>query len=226
MLDPAETSAPPVPSSDTLPEALRRHGLELPPEHVAQLGEYCRLVWEINEHLNLTRHTDYEKFVTRDVVDCVELAKLLDSGATVLDVGTGGGVPGVVLRILRPDLQVTLSESVGKKARAVEQIVQQLKLPIAVHPGRAEELLAQRHFDAVVARAVGSLAKMLRWFKPHWDAIGCLLAIKGPKWVDERGEARHHGLLRDLELRKAAEYPMPGTQSASVILKLWPKPAA
>ena len=90
---------------------------------------------------------------------------------------------------------------------------------------RAEKQVAQRKYDAVVVRAVGPLPELLTWFKPHWDHIGRLLVFKGPKWVQERGQARHVGLLQGLELRKAAEYPLPGTDSQSVILKIWPENA-
>ena len=122
-----------VPSSDTLPAALARHGIELDEDQVALLDRYARALWNWNEKLNLTRHTDYEKFVSRDVVDSQWLERFLDSAERILDVGTGGGVPGIVLAILRPDLEVSLCESVAKKARAVEDIVKQLGMPVRVH---------------------------------------------------------------------------------------------
>jgi 16S rRNA (guanine527-N7)-methyltransferase len=210
-------------SADSLVAALARHHIDLPPDQVALLDRYVRLLWDWNEKLNLTRHTDYEKFVSRDVVDSLALAKLLLAGETVLDVGSGGGVPGLVLAILRPDLKVHLAEATGKKARVLESMVQDLGLPVQVFATRAEKQLAERRYDAVVVRAVGPLAELLTWFKPLWASIGRLLIVKGPKWVEERGQARHMGLLHRLEMRKAAEYPLPGTQSESVILKIWPE---
>jgi 16S rRNA (guanine527-N7)-methyltransferase len=206
-----------------LDEALRRYEIELPQEQIARLDQYCCALWEWNEKLNLTRHTDYDKFVSRDVIDSVQAASLLKAGETVLDVGSGGGVPGAILAILRPDVNVTLSESVGKKADALQAIVEHLQLHAPVLAQRAEQVLQTRAFDVVIARAVGPMEKILQWLEGHWDRVGRLLLIKGPKWPEERGAARHRGLLRDLELRKAAEYPMPGTNSQSVILKLWPK---
>ena len=104
------------------------------------------MLWEWNDKLNLTRHTDYEKFVARDLVDSLAFSRFLEKGEKVMDVGSGGGVPGVVLAILRDDLEVTLSESVGKKARALADIVARLGLTAPVHHGRAEELLARRHY--------------------------------------------------------------------------------
>ncbi len=207
----------------TLAATLCRYEIDLPSERVALLDRYCRVLWDWNEKLNLTRHTDYEKFVSRDVIDSVQVAKLLEDGDTVLDVGSGGGVPGVIVAIVRPEVKVTLCDSVRKKAEALRAIVAEAGLAIPVFAQRAEEVLANQAFDVVTARAVGPMEKMLRWFAGHWDHIGRLLLVKGPKWTEERGAARHLGLLHGLELRKEAEYPMPGTDSQSVILKVWPK---
>lgn len=215
-----DTPSPPSKPDDTLAAALARHDIELDESQIELLDRYARALWEWNEKLNLTRHTDYEKFVTRDVVDSMWLERFLDSAERVLDVGTGGGVPGVILTILRPDLEVTLSESVAKKAKAVAEIVRQVKLPIKVHHGRAEELLLDHEYDTLVVRAVAPLEKLLTWFKPHWGAFQRLLVIKGPAWVEERGAAIHRGLLKDLRLSRIASYPLPGTESESVVLEI------
>jgi 16S rRNA (guanine527-N7)-methyltransferase len=219
----ASDPPPSSPDDDSLPAALARHGLSLAAEQVALLDRYCRLLWEWNEKLNLTRHTDYEKFVSRDLVDSLELAKLLKPGEEVLDVGTGGGVPGIVLAILRPDLKVTLLDSVQKKVRAVSEIVAALSLPIETIAARLEEHLEDARYNALVFRAVGPLWELLKWCGPHWNMIGRLLVVKGPKWPEEKQEASRRGLLRNVELKVAAEYPLAGTESQSVILKIWPK---
>ncbi len=210
-------------ADDTLAEALKRHQLELPADQVQRLDRYYRLLWDWNTKLNLTRHTDYEKFVGRDVVDTLQLAAHLREGEEVLDVGTGGGVPGVVLAIVRPDLKVTLCDSVAKMARAVEAIVKELGLEVPVMPFRAEELLEDTRYDALVIRAVGPLWKLLAGFKPHWHSFRRLLVIKGPKWTEELTEARRRGLMKDLQLKTVAEYAMPGAEGKSVVLKIWPK---
>ncbi|MCO6455245.1 MAG: 16S rRNA (guanine(527)-N(7))-methyltransferase RsmG [Pirellulaceae bacterium] len=219
----SDSPASDSPAADTLPAALRRHGLELPADQIAQLERYCRLLWDWNRQLNLTRHTDFDKFVGRDLVDSLQLAAWLGQGEEVLDLGSGGGVPGIVLAIVRPDLDVALCESVEKKARVLNDLVRQLDLPVAVHHVRVEELLEDLRFDAVVARAVGPLWKICHWLQPHWDSVGRVLLVKGPAWVEERNEARHRGLLRLVELRRVASYPLVGTSSQSVILKLWRK---
>ena len=140
----------------SLSDALARHELFLPTDQVAALEEYCRLLWDWNAKINLTRHTDFDRFVARDVVDSLALARHLAQGEDVLDVGTGGGVPGIILAVVRPDLSVSLCESVAKKARVVEDIVRKLGLPLEVHHTRAEDLLERFSCDTLVARAVGT----------------------------------------------------------------------
>ncbi len=208
------------PPDDNLLTALARHGVELPETQIARLDRFCRLLWDWNSKINLTRHTDFEKFVSRDLIDSRAFARFLSPGVTVLDVGTGGGVPGVVLAILRDDLQISLCESVGKKARTVADIVEKLGLTVPVVNARAEDLLVDRRFNTLVVRAVARLKKLLEWFKPHWAAFDRILVLKGPSWVDERAEARHFGLMRGLALRKLESYPLPGTESESVLLQI------
>ena len=210
------------PQIGELKEFLAAHQIAASDDQIKKLDLYRRLLWSWNDRMNLTRHTTLEKFVGRDVVDSHELSKLLEQGDRVLDVGTGGGVPGVVVAILRPDLTMAVCDSTQKKARAVEAMVADLELPIRVFPNRAEEVLEITTFDTLVARGLAPLAKVLTWLKPHWDAFDRLLLIKGRSWADERTDARHLGLLRGRELRKAASYQTPGNDAESVILSVAP----
>ncbi len=208
---------------ETLAAVLARHEIELEDDQIELLDRYARALWAMNENINLTRHTDYEKFVTRDVVDSMWLERFIDSGDRVLDVGTGGGVPGVILSIVRPDLEVELCESIAKKAKAVQEIVTTAGLAVPVHHRRAEELLVLGQFDTLVVRAVAPIAKLVTWFEPYWEQFGRLLLIKGPAWVEERAAARERGLMSRLRLSKLAAYPLPGTDSESVVLEIRPK---
>jgi 16S rRNA (guanine527-N7)-methyltransferase len=206
-----------------LAAALAKESIELTAEQIETLDRYRQLLWDWNEQLNLTRHTTLEKFVTRDVVDSLELGKLLGKKERILDIGTGGGVPGLILAICRPDLKVCVCESVQKKAKVVEAMVVELNLPVSVFACRAEEVLQLQTFDTLVARGVAALAKILTWFNPYWKSFDRLLLIKGRKWVEERGEARHLGLLKKMELRKSASYLTPRTEAESVILSVTPE---
>jgi 16S rRNA (guanine527-N7)-methyltransferase len=204
----------------SLKQTIEDHGLSIPDESYPQLKHYCQALWRINKEMNLTRHTSYEKFVTRDLVDTLEISKLIPEGKDVLDVGSGGGVPGMVLAILRPDLNVTLCDSVGKKANALGEIMDEVGLELEIYQCRAEDLLKDFRYDYTTARAVGPLRKMGLWFEGRWSAIGRLLAVKGPKWVEEKNEANAAGLLKKIDLRVVAEYQVPGVEWKSVILQL------
>ncbi len=192
----------------------------IPEEAWGNLAKYCELAWDWNDKINLTRHTTPELFVQRDLLDSFQLAKLLGPNEEVLDIGTGGGVPGILVAILRPDLQVSLCDSVAKKAKVAEDIVKQLKLDIRVYPLSVSRVLEDDRFDTLVARGVGPLVRLCGWLREEWHKIGRLLAIKGPKWVEERGEARHRGMLQGVDLRRLVSYRMPGTESESTILQL------
>lgn len=206
-------------------DILAKNGIAIEKEEVELLDNYRELLWERNRELNLTRHTTFEQFVFRDILDTTMLAQQLSKGDQVLDLGSGGGVPGVLLAILRPDLELTLTESVRKKSAALTEFVQTLKLPTTVHAGRAEDLLASAtwHGGTVVGRAVAPLPKILTWLAPHWRSFERLLLVKGRRWPSERGEARHRGLLTNLQLRKVATYRDPFFDAESVILELTSK---
>ena len=205
---------------DTLEDALRRHDIILPKGKVAKIDAYCQLLWEKNQHLNLTRHTDYEKFVSRDLVDTLRLAELLTQGEHLLDVGTGGGVPGIPLAILRPDLKIELCDSTGKKAVAVGEIVDALGLDLPVWHAKGEDLLKIHRFQTLVIRAVARIKKIMELFSPYWHAFDRMLLVKGPRWVEERGESRHFGQMGKAALRKLDSYTIPGTEVESVILQI------
>jgi 16S rRNA (guanine527-N7)-methyltransferase len=203
----------------SLADSLERHKITLPKVQVRKLDEYCRLLWDWNERINLTRHTDYEKFVARDVVDSLALAEFLRPGEHILDVGTGGGVPGIPLAILRPDLRVELCDSTGKKALAVSEMLQELRLDIPIHHAKADAVLSDkgRRFTTLTIRAVSRLVLLLRHFAPHWSSFDRMLLVKGSKWTEERGEARHYNLMTKIALRCLKTYSQP---VESVILQL------
>ncbi|MFK8110745.1 MAG: 16S rRNA (guanine(527)-N(7))-methyltransferase RsmG [Rubripirellula sp.] len=197
-----------MPIDPEFAKALADHSMEIEEPIAMRLEQYALALWKLNEQLNLTRHTTWDLFVGRDLRDCLELAPLLKEGEEVLDLGSGNGVPGIPLAILRSDIDVAMAESVAKRAKVLGELVEELDLPVPVYGARGEDLLDDFRFSTIVARAVGSIAKFCRWMEPHWASVDRLLLIKGPKWLEERGEARHFGLLSNLELRKVASYPL------------------
>lgn len=207
-----------VPS--TLADALAAHNFSVTDDQAEQLQHYCDLLWDWNTRLNLTRHTDYESFVTRDLHDSQQLASHLAPQESVLDVGSGGGVPGILLAVLCPSLDVTLTESTRKKAVALEAMVAELGLSVAVCAERAEQVLRSQAANTVTARAVAPLGRMLPWFLPLQKKVDRLLLIKGPSWTSERDEAADAGLLDRIDLSVLSEYATSGRDGHSVILEL------
>lgn len=219
LVPPANTSASPEDVQQFL-LAAAAHQLSVTDEQAARLAHYCRLLWDWNSRLNLTRHTDWDMFVTRDLLDTIELSRHVPKDSTVMDVGSGGGVPGIVLAILRPDLKIALCESIGKKAIALQAIVKSLRLPIVVHADRAETVLKKHRFQVITVRAVGSISKLLTWFAQAWKSVGQMLLIKGPRWTEEFEEAESEGLLNRLKLESIATWSTPGRDGQSVLLKI------
>lgn len=205
-----------------------RLGLVVAPDAMPRLAAYAASLWSWNERLNLTRHVDAEAFVSRDVADAAAIAPHLAHGERILDVGTGGGVPGVILAILRPDLQVELCDSVAKKARAVGEIVHAAGLAIPVHAAAAQAIVAGRpkgpgRFDTLVVRAVAPLGKLLGWFAPVIDSFGRMLVVKGPRWEEERDDARFRGLTKRITIRRLGSWPIRGRDHESVLLEVGPR---
>lgn len=200
-----------------------RIGLGVPETSVPLLAAYATALWSWNERLNLTRHTDVERFVARDVADAAAITPHLTAQERILDVGTGGGVPGVLLAILRPDVVVELSDSVAKRAKAVEGILSEIGLRLPVHARAAQEVVRGTRFDTLVVRAVAPLVKLLGWFEPLSDRFGRMLVIKGPRWEAEKGEARHHGFVKRVRIRRIAGWPIPGSDGESVLLEIHPR---
>lgn len=213
-------------SRDPLSSALKKQSLNLPAEIQAQMVRYCELLWDHNERINLTRHTDYATFVQRDVLDTLQLLPFLQPDSSVLDVGSGGGVPGILLKMLRPDLKVSLAESVQKKARVLQSIVQDLDLDITVHAARAEAVLKEQQFDALTIRAVANMRKLAFWFRRVTTSFDRILMIKGPRWPVEMEEAADAGVLDSAAITELSNYKTPGHDGLSYVLELKFSPAA
>lgn len=208
------------PDKASLADWVDRFQLSVPAGSLPALNAYCRELWVWNQSVNLTRHTSFESFASRDLPDVIQLSNLLTPAEHVLDVGSGGGLTGIPLAIIRPDLRVTLCDSVAKKTRILQEMVAKLGLDAIVRHGRAEQIAAGEAFDSLVIRAVAPLHKILTWFSPCWKLIRQVFLVKGHSWAEERAAARRLGLLKKLELRKVAQYTRPGDDFPTVILRV------
>lgn len=127
----------------------------------------------------------------RHILNCGALASLLPEGASVADVGSGAGLPGLVLAIARPDLQLTLIEPLLRRTTFLQEVVDSLQLGnVTVVRGRADVLHGKQRFDVVTSRAVAPLERLLTWSMPLVAPTGALVALKGSAIVEEIEEAR------------------------------------
>ncbi|HYF71398.1 MAG TPA: 16S rRNA (guanine(527)-N(7))-methyltransferase RsmG [Nocardioides sp.] len=128
----------------------------------------------------------------RHLVNCALLAEQIPDGATVCDLGSGAGLPGLVLAIARPDLKVTLVEPLLRRTTFLDEAVAALGLQdgVEVVRGRAEALHGDRRFAVVTSRALAPLDRLLGWSMPLVEPTGALLAMKGSSVGDEIEAAR------------------------------------
>jgi 16S rRNA (guanine527-N7)-methyltransferase len=134
----------------------------------------------------------------RHLLNCAVVAEVIPEEVRLVDIGSGAGLPGIVLAIVRPDISVTLLEPLLRRTVFLEECVQALKLPnVEVVRGRAEELAGERVFDVACARAVAPLDRLLTWSMPLLAEGGQLLALKGERAAEEleaaRPELRRYG---------------------------------
>lgn len=127
----------------------------------------------------------------RHLVNCALVADLIPPDSTVCDIGSGAGLPGLVLALARPDLTVTLVEPLLRRTTFLDEVVAELGLGrVEVVRGRADALHGERRFDVVTSRAVAPLGRLLDWSMPLVAPAGALVAMKGSSVGDEVESAR------------------------------------
>ncbi len=157
----------------------------------SKLAAYAELVRACPH--NLLSKRDLGLIEERHIPECQQVAERLPKSELMADLGSGGGFPGLVIAIVRPDLQVHLIESTTKKAEFLFDVGETLELDVVVHNARAEELGAgplAEMFPLMTARAVARMPKLLDWALPMLLPGGEFWAIKGDQWKEEVREAR------------------------------------
>jgi 16S rRNA (guanine527-N7)-methyltransferase len=173
----------------------QRAGLTLDERQHALLNSFLDLLLEANQRMNLTRITDRQQAEILHVADAMTLLTHLPSRPHRLaDVGSGGGIPGIVLAIVRPDAQIALIESTQKKAHFLRGAAAELKLGnVSIESVRAEDVARsadRESFDIAIARAVAVMPELVEWLLPLVKVGGYALAMKGPKGLEELEQAR------------------------------------
>ncbi len=196
----------------TLESGLVRLGVSLPEGGREQLAAYLALLAKWNRTYNLTAIREPERMITHHALDSLAVVPHLPAraGIAVLDVGSGGGLPGIPIAIARPDAHVVLVDSASKKAAFLAQAA--IELPLAnveAVATRVEDYAAARKFDVVISRAFSDLATFVRLVKPHLAEGGVILAMKGVHPDEELAE-----LPGDVEVVATPRLDVPGLEGA------------
>lgn len=183
-------------------------GLELSPAQVTGLLDYLGLLTKWGKVYNLTAIRDPQEALTQHLLDCLTiigpLRRQCPMGGRLLDVGSGAGLPGLVIAALCPEWQVTCVDTVGKKIAFIQQAAAQMRLPqlVATH-GRVEGLAGP--YDVISARAFASLPDLVSWSSQALAPSGVWMAMKGRDPVDER-----KALPSDIEVFHVELLQVPG----------------
>ncbi|MCD7748938.1 MAG: 16S rRNA (guanine(527)-N(7))-methyltransferase RsmG [Oscillospiraceae bacterium] len=213
-----------------LTEGLEALGIPAEREAVETLAAYGRLLADANRVTNLPAITDPADMARLHFLDSAALLTVADfSGKRVADVGTGAGFPGIPLRVLQPDIRLTVLDSVGKKVDFVDASCRRLGIEnVNCIWGRAEELPQLREgFDIVVSRAVAELNVLAELCLPLVGRGGLFIAMKGSDCQTEADEADFAILTLGGRLREMRPYTIPGTDvthAALVVEKTAPTP--
>ncbi len=198
-----------------LEQGVAQLGQALPPQGVPRLLDYLALLQKWNRIYNLTAVREPAKMVSHHLLDCLAVVPQV-TAATVLDVGSGAGLPGIPIALALPRTHVTLLDSSHKKTAFLHQAKLELKLDnVAVVCARAEEWRAGRTFEMVISRALSDLAEFIGVAGRHVAAGGRLAAMKGVFPHEE--VARLPGGWR---LARAAALAVPGLRAQRHLLLL------
>jgi len=166
-----------------------------------QTVRYAQLLATLGIERGLIGPKEGERIWERHIANCIPVTTLIPQGSSVADVGSGAGLPGIVIALARPDTQVTLIEPLQRRVDFLNEVVAELALPITVIRGKAE--MARGSFDVVTARAVAPLPKLLPMVRHLMKSGGSLLAIKGESAqseIDGTQLNKQKALLHTLEL--------------------------
>jgi 16S rRNA (guanine527-N7)-methyltransferase len=154
--------------------------LNLTDAQISQLMDYLALLAKWNAVYNLTAVRDPANMLTQHLLDSLAAVPTFADARKVLDVGAGGGLPGVVLAIVRPDMQVSMIDTVHKKTAFLTQVKAELGLAnVTVHTARVEQLQVAEKFDVITSRAFAELADFVNWSGHLLEEGGRFIAMKG-----------------------------------------------
>ena len=194
------------------------HRMKISQQQAQKFKKYYDFLVQENQKFNLTAITNFEDVVLKHFVDsAVAVGKFKGS---VLDVGSGSGFPGVVLAVLRDDLQITLLDSLNKRVNFLNQLIMllQLKNVKAVH-ARVEDFKEKQRFDCVTARAVANMQTLSEYLLPFVKIGGRAIIYKGAEFFDELEKSQNAIKTLGGQLEEIERYNLKDAMRAIVVLR-------
>lgn len=217
---------------ETLPAATADFKIRLSEEQLSQLELYHKLLSEWNEKINLTAITDDRGVAVKHFADSMTIFNYFDipQNARVIDVGTGAGFPGLVMKIVRPDIELTLLDSLQKRLNFLRTVLDALHLDATLIHSRAEEggqdMKLRESYDLAVSRAVAQLNILSEYCLPYVRLSGRFIAFKGSAGDELQAAKNAIGILGG-RIGKTPVFELPmegGTRTLIEIEKVRPTP--
>ena len=208
-------------------EKLSHLGIELNEKQKQQFDRYFEILVEWNKVMNLTGITEYEEVNEKHFVDSLSLVKATDvqNIKTVIDIGTGAGFPGVPLKIAFPHLEIVLLDSLNKRVKFLNAVIDELGLEgIKTLHGRAEDYAKQTEyrekFDLCVSRAVANLATLSEYCLPYVSKGGMFIPYKSGEIDEEVQNSKKAIHLLGGQLEDVIKFQLPGTEIGRSFVKI------
>ena len=208
-----------------LVQAMTAMGISLSDVQIRQFCLFEEMLIETNKVMNLTAITEPRDVAIKHMVDSLSCydPSYFPASASLLDLGTGAGFPGLPLAILRPDLQITFFDSLQKRLTFLENVAREISLPhVYFLHGRAEEMAHQKEhrevYDVVTSRAVARLNILLEWALPYVREGGVFIALKGAQYEEEIKEAAHALSILGGSLMDVRPVSLPGLADKRAVL--------